>query len=137
MPFKMPLHLARFDINAESSTSTNLYLNFPPENYGKFQFRQEQKNLARLIARDRERGRQQIWLRGVPSAEVIIDQPISDGRVADGRDVDEKDDAALKDSLPGRRRGNIVEPAEQYGSTAPCFFVPYRNNPASASRNLL
>ena len=71
--------------------------------------------------------------RRVLSAGVIDQQPISNDRVNGQRGIDERDDAALYDSLPGRRRGNIGEPAEQYRSTAACFFfVPYRNNPASA-----
>ena len=77
--------------------------------------------------KDNKRG-----FRSVLSAEVIYNQPISDDRVNGERGIDERDDAALYDSLPGRRRGKIVEPAEQYRSTLPCFFVLYRNNPASA-----
>ena len=61
--------------------------------------------------------------RRVLSAGVIDQQPISNDRVNGERGIDERDDAALYDSLPGRRRGNIVEPAEQYRSTAPRFFV--------------
>ena len=70
--------------------------------------------------------------RHVLSAGVIDQQPISNDRVKGERGIDERDDAALYDSLPDHRRGNIVEPAEQFRSTAPYFFVPYRNNPASA-----
>ena len=70
--------------------------------------------------------------RCVLSAGVIDQQPISNDRVNGERGIDERDDTALYDSLTGRRRGNIVEPAEQYRSTAPRFFVPYWNNPASA-----
>ena len=77
--------------------------------------------------KDNKRG-----FRRVLSAEVIYNQPISDNRVNGKRGIDERDDAALYDSLPGRQRDNTVEPAEQYRSTAPCFFVPYRNNSASA-----
>ena len=52
--------------------------------------------------------------RRVLSAEVIDQQPISNDRVNGERGIDERDDAALYDSLPSRRRDNIVEPAEQY-----------------------
>ena len=50
--------------------------------------------MARLIARERERERERekdnkYDFETSPSAEVIIDQPISDGHVADSRDVDE------------------------------------------------
>ena len=66
--------------------------------------------------------------RRVLSAEVIYNQPISDDHVNGERSIDERDDAALYNALPGRRRGNIVEPAEQYRSTAPCFLkLPYKS----------
>ena len=80
----------------------------------------------------RTREKDNYGFRRVLSAGVIDQQPISNDRDNGERGIDERDDAALYDSLPGRRRGNIVEPAEQYRSTAPCFFVSYRNNPASA-----
>ena len=78
--------------------------------------------------------------RRVPSAGVIDQPPISDDYVNGERGNDERDDAALHDFLPGRRRGNIVEPAEQYRSTAPCFFscrIGMIPRVPSASRNLL
>ena len=80
----------------------------------------------------RAREKDNYSFRRVLSAGVIDQQPISNDRVNSERGIDERDDAALYDYLPGRRRGNIVEPAEQYRSTASSFFVPYRNNPASA-----
>ena len=56
--------------------------------------------------------------------ELFYNQPISDDRING-----ERDDAALEDSIPGRRQSNIMEPAEQYRSTAPCILLqlPNRN----------
>ena len=53
-------------------------------------------------------------------------QPISKDRVNGERGIDERDDAALYDSCPGRRRGNIVEPAEHSGVLRPTPTTPRR-----------
>ena len=79
-----------------------------------------------------ERERQQLRFSTCPFGWGDRSTTISDDYVNGERGIDERDDAALYDSLPGRQRDNVVEPAEQYRSTAPCFFVPYRNNPANA-----
>ena len=46
---------------------------------------------------------------------------ISVDRVNNERGIGERNDASLEDPLPGGRPSNIVEPADQYRSTAPCL----------------
>ena len=48
--------------------------------------------------------------RRVLSAGVIDQQPINNDRVNGERGIDERDDAALYDSLPGHQQIDIVEP---------------------------
>ena len=94
---------------------------------GKPAGRERERESERASERERER-----------PTEVIDNQPISDDRVNGERGIGERDDAALYDSLPGRSRVNIEEPAEQYRSTAPCFSYHIGIIPrvSSASRNL-
>ena len=88
VPIQMPLHLARFVKNAESSISKFYKFKYPASKYyGLFPFRQERENSARLIVNEREREREQdneYSFRRVSSAEAICDQPISDDRDEQG-----------------------------------------------------
>ena len=64
--------------------------------------------------------------RRVLSAEVIDDQRISDDYVNGERGINERDDAALYDSSPGRREGRTWKPSSTVNRIAciPDIFLP-------------